>query len=73
MSDHGNGAGSMTSDEHLARLIVDELLEQSIIRPSDASRVLEKLASGQATADDWTLWIENALDHPGKGVTDGTV
>ena len=58
-----------TPDEQLSAMIVHELLEQSLIRASDADAIRTMMATGQATSDDWTLWIENVLERPG---TEGT-
>jgi len=63
----------VTPDEQLTAMIVHELLERSLIRASDADAIRTRMATGQATPDDWTFWVENVLDRPGKKVVDDAI
>lgn len=62
-----------TPDEQLAAMIVHELLERSLVRASDADAIRTKMATGQATPEDWTFWVENTLDRPETKETDDAI
>ncbi len=52
-----------TPDDTLAEMIVDRLVEESLIMGSAADDVRRKIATGQASPDDWTYWIETAMER----------
>lgn len=58
-----DGELTLTPDDELAEMIVNRLVEESLIRVSAADDIRRAIASGQASTDDWTYWIETAMDR----------
>ena len=48
-----------SSNDKLARRIVNALVEQGLLTPHRASKALDKIRQGSASQSDWRLWAED--------------
>ncbi len=50
----------------LADRILKRLIEEKIVSPEDHRKLLDKLATGTLTSDDWRLAVEIAAEREGE-------
>lgn len=58
-----NESGQAASGVVLASEIVDALLRDGLIAVDERDAMRDRIASGQATADDWLTWITTDEGH----------
>lgn len=62
---------SVSPNDVLASMVATKLTEQACIAAEKVAEVLTKLKTGTATAQDWRLWIELAIERKTNGGGDG--